>query len=198
MSDDVAASQPLPLARGTAEEVAVEERRRHRASALAPLIGAGLAAVKATLSWGWVGAAGIAGTALIALTLAVATRKIAAVRLRAASGAPSAFAVVFEPLDPADYRRFGARQWRRRSCRALLVIDGGRLAFRPGERGRREGWRDFSVPLTGVRSVVVRPSRVTRPVTMAFVELEGGGVLCFRALDRGSSLVAALREAGAG
>ncbi|MER7505572.1 hypothetical protein AB0L05_33315 [Nonomuraea pusilla] len=54
------------------------------------------------------------------------------------------------------------------------------------------------MPLTGVRAVVVRPPRVTHPVAMAFVELEGGGVLWFQALDRGSSLVAALREVGAG
>lgn len=163
---------------------------------LGPLIPATVAGIKATLEWGWLGTAGWLGVCVITISIAVTARKLSAVRLRAAFGDPSAFAVAFHPFDPADYRRFGAKQWRRQSYRALLVIDRLRLTFRPDERGRLKGRDDFSLPLADIRNIVVSRDNGLRPGAMAFVELEGDRVLHFHVLDRGASLVPALRAAG--
>ncbi|MFD9950074.1 hypothetical protein ACFWYW_56160 [Nonomuraea sp. NPDC059023] len=195
MSDEIAEPHSLPLLHRTAQQVALEYRKRHRGFMLAPLIGAAIAGIKATLEWGWLGTVGMLGLAVITLSVIVATRKISAVRLRARFRDPSAFAVAFWPLDPGYYRRFGAKQWRQRSYRALLVISRVQLAFLPDEKGRRKGRNDFSLPLTGIRNIVVSPG-VLRPGTMAFVGLDSGRVLHFHVLDRGVPFIAALRAVG--
>ena len=196
MSDEIAESHSLPPSPGTAQQVALEHRKKRRAFMLGPLIGGAIAAIKATLAWGWVGAACMLGLGVITLSVSVAARKLSAVRLRAAFRDPSAFAVAFWPLAPGEYRRLGAKQWRQRSYRALLVIDHVRLAFLPDEKGRSKGRDDFSLPLTDIDTVVVSRPGGLRPGALAFVGLDGGHALHFHVLDRGVPFIAALRAVG--
>ncbi|MGI5284350.1 hypothetical protein ACQEVF_13545 [Nonomuraea polychroma] len=163
---------------------------------LVGLIGIAILGIKGTLEWGWLGTIGILGVGLIVFSIITPAQKLLAVRLRAAFGDSSGFAVAFQPFDPRDYRRFGAKQWRRQSYRALLAIDRGRLTFRPDKKSRLKGRNAFSVPLADIRTIVVRRPHHLRPGAMAFVELQDGGVLHFRLLDRGAAFVAALRAAG--
>ncbi|MEU7858740.1 hypothetical protein [Nonomuraea sp. NPDC049141] len=108
MSDEIAESHSLPPLPGTAQQVALEHRKRHRAFMVGPLIGLTIAGIKGTLQLGWLGPVCILGIGVIVLSVTVATRKISADRMRAAFRDPSAFAVAFWPLNPGDYRRFGS------------------------------------------------------------------------------------------
>lgn len=197
MADEIADSHSATLfVSGRAREIALVQEKRHRAFAYAGLIPAALAAIKATLAWGWLGTAGMVSIGVITLVIVMATRKLSAARLRTAFADPAAFGVVFEPPDPGDYKRFGGNQWRRRSFRALLVIHRDRLYIRPDELGQLNGWQELSLPVAAIRRIVVSRHPGLRPGAILFVELEGEKVIQFRLLDRGKDLIPALYAAG--
>ncbi|MFI6321457.1 hypothetical protein ACIBG8_28235 [Nonomuraea sp. NPDC050556] len=85
--------------------------------------------VKGTIQWGW------------------GVGKLSSIRMRAA------FGVAFPPFAPADYKRLGGKEWRRRSFRVLLTIDVDRLDIRPNKRGLRKEREDLSLPTPGITTI---------------------------------------------